>query len=565
MRTPRPEWKYLLLCAGALLAVPALLEAGPCTDADLVVHNARIVTMNDAGSLGQAMAVRDGRILAVGNDEEIADCASARTEVLDLGGRTVLPGLIDVHTHALEWAEGILRNEIDAGYPKVRAVAEIVAQVRERARAAQPGEWIVGFGWDDSKLEERRYLTRHDLDPVSPRNPVYLVHVSGHLAIANSAALRLAGITRETPDTDGGVIERTAEGEPTGILKDTAMPLAGRLLPGDSPDLPERGAAEVSRRALEVGLTTIHDIWVSPEDMRGYQDAYAKGELKVRVQMVPGVRSVEDAEKLVSQGLHTGFGDDHLKLGAVKLFADGGMGARTVAIYDPPVAGEPGNLGLLIWKSEELQRAHRILAAAGWQIVTHAIGDRAIDQVLDSYATVSEELGLHGPRFRIAHCGISTPAIQKRLRELKVLVDGNPAFVYWIGSWFRKYGPVRVRWSYPGRSYFENGIIAGVGSDVGVTPISPWWGIWAGVARREMSNSEIIAPEERLIVPQVLQLYTRNGAYIGFEEKEKGSLEAGKLADFIVVDRDVLRIPPDELKDVKVLMTFVGGELVYKQ
>jgi len=521
--------------------------------------------MDDTSQLTQALAVRDGRILATGADDEIASCAGARTEILDLAGKTVLPGFIDVHTHAMEWAKGILRDEIDSNFPKVRTVADIAEEVRRRAAAAEPGEWIVGYGWDDAKLEERRYVTKSDLDPVAPHNPVYLVHVSGHLSVANSAALQEAGITADTADPEGGLIERDAAGEPTGILKDTAMPMVARLLPADPPDLPTRAAKVVSEKALEVGLTTIHDIWVSPQDMRGYQEAYLRGELKVRVQMVPGVRNVEEAKALASQGLHTGFGDDHLKLGAVKLFTDGGMGARTVAIYDPPVAGEPDNYGLLLWDSDDLQKAHRTLAEAGWQIVTHAIGDRAIDQTLDSYQGVMKALDLRDPRFRIAHCGISTPAIQKRLRELKVIVDGNPAFVYWIGSWFLKYGPERVRWSYPGKSYFANGIVAGAGSDVGVTPISPWWGLWAGVARQEMSSGEILAPEERLTVPQALQLYTRNGAYIGYEEGQKGSLEPGKLADFIVVDRDILTVPHDDLKNTQVLKTFVGGELVYER
>ncbi|HEV8385488.1 MAG TPA: amidohydrolase family protein, partial [Candidatus Acidoferrales bacterium] len=189
--------------------------------------------------------------------------------------------------------------------------------------------------------------------------------------------------------------------------------------------------------------------------------------------------------------------------------------------------------------------------------------DRAIDQVLDSYAATMKALNLKDARMRIAHCGVSTPAIQKRLRELRVIPDGNPAFVYWIGSWFTKYGAERVRWSYPGKSYSENGIIAGAGSDVPVTPLSPWWGIWAAVARRELNTGEVIAPEERLTVREALQLYTRNGAYIGFEETKKGSLEPGKLADFIVLDRDVLTVPAEELKDMRVLKTFVGGELVY--
>ncbi len=210
-----------------------------------------------------------------------------------------------------------------------------------------------------------------------------------------------------------------------------------------------------------------------------------------------------------------------------------------------------------------MQKAHLLAAGAGWQLETHAIGDRAIDEVLDSYAAVIQQLGLKDHRFRIVHAGISTPAVQKRLRELNVLVDGNPPFVYWIGSWFLKYGPERVRWSYPAKSYIENGIIEAAGSDVPVTPLSPWWGIWAAVVRRDLQSGQILAPEERISVEQALALYTRNGAYAGFEEDRKGALEPGKLADFIVVDRDVLTVPADELKDVRVLQTFVSGRSVY--
>jgi hypothetical protein len=262
-------------------------------------------------------------------------------------------------------------------------------------------------------------------------------------------------------------------------------------------------------------------------------------------------------------GVYTGFGDVQLKLGPIKIFTDGGMGARTIAIYPPSVKNEPQNFGLLLWKSEELEKTQQQLADLGWQLATHAIGDRAIDQVLDSYAKIARLHPERDLRNRVIHCGVATPAIQKRLKELHVLVDNNPPFVYWIGSWFEKYGAERVRWSYPGKSYFDNGIIVSGGSDVYVTPMSPWWGIWAAVVRREMKSGQVLAPEERMSVRQALRMYTLNGAYAGFEEKIKGSLETGKLADFVVLDRNLVEIPVEGLKDVKVLATFVGGQAVY--
>jgi predicted amidohydrolase YtcJ len=563
--------KFAVRCAQSTASLVLLLifnsaaHAQSCANADLVVRNAKIVTMDAADHIAESLAARAGRITAIGSAQEVAACASPSTRIIDAQGRTILPGLIDVHTHAMEWAKGVVRGQIDAAYPAMKSIATLVAEIAARSKSAQPGEWITGAGWDDAKYSDHRYVTRQDLDPVSGDHPVYLIHVSGHLGAANSAALKLAGVSRSTPDPSGGVIEHDANGEPTGILKDNAMDLVARILPPEPADLPARAAKYLSAAALSFGLTTIHDISLSPEDLRGYQQAELAGTLKVRVHMVPLVKNISDAEKLAQSGFFTGFGNDRLKIGGAKMFADGGMGARTIAIYPPPAAGESANFGLLLWKPEDMQKAHRILAAAGWQLITHAIGDRAIDEVLDSYAATLKFLNLSDARFRVVHAGISTPAIQKRFRDLRVMVDGDPAFVYWIGSWFRKYGPERVRWSYPGKSYMENGVIAGAGSDVPVTPITPWWGLWASVVRQELTTGEILAPEERLTIREALTLYTRNGAYIGFEEKQKGTLEPGKLADFIIIDRDVLSIPSDQLKDVQVLKTFVGGELCYQR
>jgi predicted amidohydrolase YtcJ len=551
----------LLVCLTLLIS--PLGAQTPALSLDLVVFNGKIITNNPAFDIAEAMAVRGEQIVAVGRTTDILKLAGPGTRRVDLGGRAVIPGLIDTHTHALDWARSVVRDELDLSYPKVSKIEDVVKAVAARVGRLKPGEWVVGTSWDDAKFAERRYVTRQDLDAVSPANPVYLMHVSGHLAAANSVALKLAGITASTPDPQGGVLEKDAQGEPTGVVKDTAMGLVGRLLPQQTKEDSVKGVAHLSRAAAETGLTTIHDIALAPEDFAAYQEAYRRGLLKIRVHMAPLATSQRDIDRLKAMGIRTGFGDSHLKFGPVKVFTDGGMGARTIAIYPPPVKNEPTNLGLLLWKTEDLEKTHQQLAEMGWQLATHAIGDRAIDQVLDSYAKVAQLHPGRDLRSRVIHGGIATPAIQKRLKELNVLVDSNPPFVYWIGSWFEKYGPERVRWSYPAKSYFDNGIIVSGGSDVYVTPISPWWGIWAAVVRREMKSGQVFAPEERVSVRQALQMYTQNGAYAGFEEKIKGTLEAGKLADFVVLDRNPLEVPSDQLKDVKVLATFVGGDAVF--
>jgi len=530
---------------------------------DLLFIDGHIYTGGPHAAFVHAILVRGDRIVAVGEPAALAKLAySPRT--IDLHGRTVLPGLIDTHTHSMDWAVSMVRGELNLRYPNVKNIADVQALVRDRVKSLKPGQWIQGVDWDDSKFAENRYVTRQDLDAVAPDNPVYLEHVTGHLGVANSAALRLAGIDASTPNPDGGLIQHDAAGRPTGIVKDRAMGLIYKVLPVATHQDWIDAAGYLSKACAQYGLTSIHDVALLAPAINAYQDALKLGVLKVRVEMAPLITSEADADALLFSGLHTGFGNDWLKYGAAKIFSDGGMAARTIAIYPPGPPGDENNIGLLLWKPEDLQRVQMKLALGGWQLSTHAIGDRAIDEVIDSYVKVAAALPGRDLRNRVIHDGIATPAIQARLAANHLSVDNNPPFVYFLGKHFMHYGPERLRWAYPGKSYFDKGIIASGGSDTSVTPISPWWGIWAAVVRKEQDTGQVLAPEERLTVEQAIMEYTYNGALAGFDEQNKGSLEAGKLADFIVIDRDIFHRPVDELRDVKVLNTWIGGQEMYR-
>ncbi len=533
--------------------------------ADVLLVNGRIHTLDAARPAATAVLVRDERILGVGEEDALRSLAAPGFRVFDLGGRAVLPGLIDTHTHLFDAMQSRVAGNLDVGIPEVRSLAQAVAAVRGRVAVTPKGEWIVGDGWAESKWPERRYIRRDDLDPVSPEHPVYLEHVSGHAATVNSAALRASGITRQSPEPPGGAIERGSDGEPTGVLKDTAMGLVALERKPLEPERRVDVAERAGREAAAAGLTTIHNSILPLADARTYQQADALGRLKVRVLAIPFIPNQgTDAAlaELRALGAKTGDRTGRVTWGAVKFMCDGGMAAKTIAVTPPGTLDEPGNLGLLGWETPKLIAAMKAVREMGWQISAHAIGDRAIGQVLDALdAALGAARGDH--RSRIVHCGVTTPALLDRIKRMGVLVDHNPPFSYWIGDWFRNYGPERVAMSYRGRSYEASGIVVSAGSDVSVTPLNPWWGVWSAVERREYRTGEVLAPEERVDVRTALKWYTAGGAYAGFEEKEKGMLTAGRLADLIVLDRDPMTVPAAELKDVRVLATLVGGEIVH--
>jgi hypothetical protein len=534
--------------------------------ADLLLVNGRIHTLDPARPSATALLVRGDRIVAVGGDADLKALATSGARILDLGGRAVTPGLIDTHTHLFDALQSRVAGDLDVGVPAVTSLAQAVAAVRARAATTPAGEWILGDGWAESKWPERRYLRKSDLDPVSGGHPVYLVHVSGHAATLNSEGLRLSGITRSTAAPPGGEIEHGPDGEPTGVLKDTAMDLAKGKRKPFGPAERLLTAERAGRESAEVGLTTIHNSILPLEDADAYRQADAQGRLKVRVLAIPFIpnRGTDAAlAQLRALGVKTGDGKGHVTWGAVKFMCDGGMAAKTIAVTPPGPVDDPKNLGLLGWETTKLTAAMKAVRAMGWQITAHGIGDRAIAQILDALEiALGPSPGDH--RSRIVHCGVTTPALLDRIKRMGVLVDHNPPFVYWIGDWFRNYGPERVAMSYRGKTYEDHGIVVSGGSDVGVTPLSPWWGIWSAVERKEYRTGEVLAAGERVDVRTALKWYTAGGAYAGFEEKDKSLLAPGRLADFIVLDRDPMVIPAAELKDVKVLATVLGGEMVHR-
>lgn len=531
--------------------------------ADLVVLNGTVLTLDDAGRRAGGVAVRNGRIIAVDSAAAIRGMAGPSTAVLDLDGRTVVPGFIESHNHPA--GLGIaLAASVDAGTPPNERVADIVGRVESSVRDHLRGEWITGYRYDDSLLRDDRHPTRADLDPVSPANPVVLRHVTGHFAVANSAALRAVGITGATPDPPGGRIERDRSGKPTGVLAEQAAFLVNSKIPVKGLETVTEALRQADAEYLRQGVTTVHDTGVGMlggvSALVAYRKLVAAGALHTRVCGYLFHNLVDGLAEGTPVGPEPAQADARFRLGGVKIIADGSLQLLTGCLAEG-YACAPEEHGMMLLAPEELSCRIAALDAAGWQVAVHGNGDAAIDAIIDAYARLD---GGTGRRHRIEHCQTVREDQLDRMAEHDVLASFFVKHVYYWGDRHRDrfLGPERAGRISPLSSARARGIRFGLHADTPVTPMSPVEGIWCAVARRTRSG-EPLGPEQAITAEQALRGYTIDAAYLAGEDTDKGSIEHGKLADLTVLSGDPTACSLEELRALSVHATVVGGELEY--
>jgi predicted amidohydrolase YtcJ len=527
---------------------------------DRILFNARIYTLNPAQPRVSALAIHRDRIVAVGDDDAIRALADSNTRLDNAGGRPVIPGLTDAHIH---W-DGVAQSLKQVDVFEVLTKAEALRRVAERAAQTPPGDWIVGRGWTQALWPDRAFPTAAALDSVAPQHPVYLGAKSGHAAWVNSAALRLAGITASTTDPAGGSFQRDASGQPTGILlEDPAMLMVWSKVPHPTPEQVAPWMAEAQTLAWQAGLTGIHD-YDNPDCLVTLQLLRERGELGLRVVKQINVPWIEHAHEL---GIHSGFGDEWLRFGSLKIFADGALGPRTALMIEP-YEGEPDNTGITVTDKEEMVELISRASAAGMSSAVHAIGDKAVHDVLDVYQAVRQEEAARGiprsaRRHRIEHVQLIHPDDAHRLGELGIIASMQPIHATSDWEMADRYWGARARWSYNWRVQIEAGARLVFGSDAPVEPFEPLKGIFAAVTRRRpdgVPGPDGWYPDGRLDMQTALLGFTQGPAYAAGMEHDLGQLAPGFLADLLVLDRDLFTIAPDEILDTQVLGTLIGGD-----
>jgi len=556
---------------------PQVARAQEGGAADLILVNGTVLTVDAADRVAQAVAVRGSRIVAVGTTAEVERLAGPSTRRIDLRGRTVTPGLLDAHAH---FSDGYAER-LDLSYPSVKSLADLVAKVKGQGAAVGAGRWVEGHGWDEGKLVERRLPSARDLDAVSPDNPVYLTQTMGHYGVANSVALRLAGITGDTPDPPNGTIDRHPDGTPTGILKESAQGLVRRHIPPRSAADVERSIANLAKAFNAEGMTGLKDPGISAADWEAYRRVQQAGALSVRVfALWMGGRSLDGARRLIAErGASTrpyvSTGDDQLIAGGVKLYIDGSGGARTAWLYDDWNSAytetERGNRGYPASDPDTVRALIRLFHDAGMHVSTHSIGDRGIDWTMDSYAEALKAKPTKGLRHGIIHSNIPTDRAIELMSTMQRDYDAgfpepSATFAWWIGDTYAaNFGKQRALRLNPFATFKSKGIRWANGSDFGVTPYPARYGIWSAVARQTLIGTwgDPFGRAESVDVRTALKAVTIWAARQMFLEDKIGSIEVGKYADLAVWDRDPYTVPTDDLKEMRCLMTLFNGTVVH--
>lgn len=530
--------------------------------AELIFTGGRVHTVNPANDIAEAVAIAGGRILGVGSDAAIRPLAGPGTRVIELRGRSLLPGLIDAHAHFAGLGEAA--TAIDCKAPGMGSISALQEAVRQRTEAQPPGSWIRGRGYDQSRLTEKRHPNRDDWDAVAPQHPVIFTRTCGHIISVNSRALALAGVDDATSDPPGGRYDRS-NGRNLGVIYETAT-AAVRSVAATSRDELRLALLRANRAYLAAGGTSVHDAGglVGPAFVP-CQDLVAAGQIQVRLYAFTTVNSRSNPLMgMLNSGLHTGFGDDRLRLGAFKVMTDGSSSGPTAATR-APYSSDSDDFGILYWSQDDLDElighAHR----QGFQCTVHAVGDRAIEETLIAMARAQREFPREGLRHRIEHCGICPPDLQQRVRAQGIVPAMQPAFFWEFGDgYIANYGRERADTMFPVRSLLEAGVRVAGSSDAPVTDHRPLFGIQQALTRATM-DGEVCGPNERVSLTAAIRMYTINAAYASFEEQIKGSIEPGKLADLVVLNEDLAHVPAEQIRNTGVAMTIAGGQVVYER
>lgn len=547
-----------------VLSFFVLMILAACTrqpSADLVLKNAKIWTVNEKQPEAEALAVQNGKILAVGSTAEIEKYIGETTRVIDANGKRVVPGFTDAHTHFITGGQSLITIDLR----DCENAQAFLDKLQAYADKLPAGRWITEGNWDHERAFNGMLPTRQLIDKVTPNHPVAINRTDGHMLLANSLAIKLAKVTAETKSPEGGVIVKDKAGEPTGIFKDAAMDLIYAVVPAATPEVLDEALAASMKYAAQVGVTSIHDM-LGWGDWYAYERARRQGQLTVRVSAYFPISTWEKVVTLRD----TSKNDAWLRVGGLKGFVDGSLGSATALMFEP-FADDPANRGTYISDWFRTGLMHQFVKAAdsaGLQIAVHAIGDSANAEMLNIYAQVEKENGPKDRRFRIEHAQHLLPKDIARFKTLGVIPSMQPYHCIDDGRWAEKrLGAERSKTTYAFRSLLDAGASLSFGSDWFVAPLDPIQGIYAAVTRQTLNGDHPNGwvPEQKISVAEAVKCYTINDAYAEFAEREKGSLEVGKLADFVMTSDDIFEIDPVKIRDIKVAMTVVGGKVVFEK